>query len=246
MVDELTNNAPEVVEQVATPEESVAVSAQKESDKENNMRNLRERAEVAERRAQELQRYLEMQYSQQQPKQPQQVQESVSNFDLDIDEDGYVDGKKFKKVVQTLFKQQQDDRKKYEEALQRNSVSQAEIQLKSQFSDFDSVVSKENLERLAVQKPALYRSIMASQDIYDRGYAAYEMIKSSNISGNDGYAHIDKKLEENRSKPRSAASASPQAGETPLTRVGDYDRRVLTEAKKEQIRRDVAAAKQRM
>ena len=116
------------------------------------------------------------------------------------------------------------------------------MRLKSQFNDFDSVVTKENLDKLASQKPSLYRSILSNPDLYDKGYTAYEFIKNSDILSGQ-YQEIDRKVEENRSKPRSAANVAPQSGDTPLARVGDYDRRILTEERKDQLRRQVEEAK---
>lgn len=126
--------------------------------------------------------------------------------------------------------------------INKNAMNQAEMRLKNQFTDFDSVVTKENLEKLAAQKPSLYRTIISSPDVYDKGYTAYEMIKSSGIIA-DQYQELDRRVEDNRAKPRSAANAAPQSGETPLARVGDYDRRVLTEERKDQLRRQVELAK---
>jgi hypothetical protein len=54
---------------------------------------------------------------------------------------------------------------------------------------------------------------------------------------------VDKRIEQNKNKPRSIANVAPQTGDTPLTKVGDYDRRILTEERKAEIRRQVEEAK---
>ena len=70
------------------------------------------------------------------------------------------------------------------------------------------------------------------------------MIKNGNISKKDSqYSNQDKRLEENKAKPRAIGNASPQAGDTPLSKVGDYDRRILTEERKDQLRKQVEEAK---
>jgi len=211
-----------------------------ESQKETSMRILRERAEAAERRAQELERMVQMNMSQQ----SQQKMHVVDNDDDDFDmsDDTYVEGKHLKKYVKNLKQELKNTKKQFEEYNQQNAMHQAEMRLKNQFNDFESVVSKENLEKLQQQKPVLYRTILANSDIYDKGYAAYEFIKSSGILS-DQYQELDRKVEENKFKPRSAASAAPQSGDTPLTRVGDYDRRILSEERKDQLRRQVEEAK---
>lgn len=242
MFDELDNTQQYAQEPVAQENnQPVQQQASQESQKEANMRILRERAEAAERRALELERMIQMNMNQSQPSTKMQVAEE-SEDDFDLSDDTYIEGKHLKKYVKSLKQELKNTKKQFEEFNQKNSLAQAEVRLKSQFGDFDNVVSKENLEKLAAQKPALYRSIMANQDIYDRGYTAYELIKSAGILGEE-YAYVDRKLEENKSKPRSAANVAPQTGDTPLTRVGDYDRRILSDERKEQLRRQVEAAK---
>ena len=240
MIDDTIQQVPEVTQEVAQQEPQQAEVAQKpvetpaESQKEVNMRLLRERAEHAERRAMELERMIAQ--KQQAPVSEPQEEE------LDISDDTYIEGKHLKKYVKSLKQELKNTKKEFEEFSQRSSLANAEIRLKSQFVDFDNVVNLQNLEKLSQQKPALYRSIMANQDIYDRGYTAYEMIKNTGII-EETYPSQDKKLEENRSKPRSVATVSPQQGETPLSHVGEYDRRVLTEERKDQLRRQVQEAK---
>lgn len=212
------------------------------SQKETSMRILRERAESAERRALELERMVQMNMSQQShSNQKMQIVESDED-DFEVSDDSYIEGKHLKKYVRNLKQELKNTKKQFEEYNQQHALNQAEIKLKNQFNDFDSVVSKENLESLQQQKPVLYRTILANSDIYDRGYVAYELIKNSGILS-DQYQELDKKVEENRSRPRSAATAAPQSGDTPLTRVGDYDRRILSEDRKEQLRKQVEEAK---
>lgn len=213
-----------------------------ESQKETSMRILRERAESAERRSLELERMMQINMSQQKHQQTNRLQIEEEDDYLDVNDDTYIEGKHLKKYVKNLKQELKNTKKQFEEYNQQNALHQAEMRLKNQFTDFDSVVNKENLEMLQHQKPVLYRTILANSDIYDKGYAAYEMIKSSGIL-NDQYADLDKKVEENRSRPRSAANASPQSGDTPLTRVGDYDRRILSEERKDMLRKQVEEAK---
>jgi len=210
--------------------------------KEVNMRILRERAETAERRSLELERMVQMNMSQQNQHNNKMQLADNDDDDFDMSDDTYVEGKHLKKYVKNLKQELKNTKRQFEEYNQQNAITNAEMRLKNQFNDFESVVSKENLEKLQQQKPALYRTILANTDIYDKGYTAYELIKNSGIlAGN--YQELDKKVEENRSRPRSAANAAPQSGDTPLARVGDYDRRVLTEERKDQLRRQVDEAK---
>jgi|SRR6185437_1875082 len=244
MFDELNNVSaehlyPEASEQ-NVPNEQSNVQVAQDSQKEVNMRILRERAEAAERRAQDLERMVQMNMSQNQQSNKMQIQDEDDDFDLS--DDTYIEGKHLKKYVKNLKQELRNTKKQFEEYNQQNALTQAEIRLKNQFNDFDSVVNAENIDKLKQQKPALFRTIMANADVYDKGYTAYELIKNSGIIS-DQYQEVDRKLEDNRSKPRSAANASPQSGDTPLTRVGDYDRRILSEDRKDQLRRQVEEAK---
>jgi hypothetical protein len=242
MLDQL-NEATEHLypaEQEQVIEKSQESAPAQESQKETSMRILRERAEAAERRSQELERMIQMNMSQQLHSKMNVVDNDDDDFG--VSDDTYIEGKHLKKYVKSLKQELQNTKRQFEEYNQQNALTQAEIRLKNQFNDFDSVVNKENLEKLQQQKPALYRTILANADIYDKGYTAYELIKHSGIIA-DQYQELDRKVEENRSKPRSAANASPQSSDTPLTRVGDYDRRVLTEDRKDQLRRQVEEAK---
>jgi hypothetical protein len=209
---------------------------ERESEKEANLRILRERAEAAERRAWEL----EQRMNQNQP--AQQNKEDEDDDEWDLSDDSFVEGKDLKKYVKKLKKTVKDTHKSLEEFRQRSALEQAELRLKSQFPDFESVVTEENIRKLQQADPVEYRSIMNSGDIYDRGYLAYKRLRDIGVS-HHAYEETDERLSSNKNKPRSASNASPQASETPLTRVGDYDRRVLTEERKAQLRRQVEEAK---
>ena len=240
MFDELTGNP---VHENPVQQEQAPVAEQprpQEAPKENNLRIMRERAEAAERRNLELERMIQMNMNQNQ--QSTKIQLVEEDDDFGISDDSYIEGKHLKKYVKTLKQELKATKKQFEEMHQSNAMANAEIRLKSQFSDFDAVVSPENVERLKTLKPALYRSIMANSDIYDRGYTAYELIKNSSMIA-ESYPEQDRKIEENRARPRSSSTAAPQVAETPLSRVGDYDRRILTKQRKEEILRNMEEAK---
>ena len=227
MFDEL-NTGVEQQEQV-TQEQPVAEQQAEQSKRDRNTQNLRERAEAAERRAADLERMVQANMSQQQAPKVE-----VEEDDFDISDDTYIEGKHLKKYVKSLRQELKNNKKQFEQYNQQSELTNAEIRLKSQFNDFENIVNEENLKRLEYEKPSLYRTILSSNNLYDKGYAAYELIKHSGIVNNK-YEDVDKKIEDNKSKPRSASNASPQQGQTPLGQVGDYDRRVLTEDRKKEI-----------
>lgn len=219
-------------EQQVEQQESPATS-QAQEQKEYNYRMLREKAERAEQRAAELERQFALQQ--------QRSQESAAeDEDFGISDDDYVDGKNLKKVVNKLKNEVRDTRKKLQEANEIRAVKDAEDQLRNRFSDFSEVLDPENVKRFAALYPREFNSITSHPDHYGRGLAAYNIIKNSGIiqKPNDETA----RLEANRSKPKSAATVSPSPADTPLTRVGDYDRRVLTEERRKQLYQEMRSA----
>lgn len=215
----------------------------RDSNSDQNWRLMRDRAESAERRAQELERMVQQNLNQNMPSQKIQLVEDDDD-DSDISDDSYIEGRQYKKQLKAVKKELKETRKQFQEIAQRTIIDQAEFKLKTQFPDFDQVVTTDNLQKLQMMKPSLHRSILSNDDIYDKGYTAYEMIKAVGISRE--YPEIDdndRRIEDNRTKPRSSANASPQSADTPLTRVGDYDRRIITEDRRNQLLRQVAEAK---
>lgn len=206
-----------------TPEQSPVVeqtAPQQQSDKEYNMRQLRERAERAERE-------LEMSRRQQQPEED----------DLGVDDDALLEGKQLKKY----HKQNKGNYQKTQAQLDQITNTLATLQLQTSRPDINSVVTDENLEKLSRLKPHIYRSIMANPDFVDRGLVAHDAI--STWIKPDKHQAADQKLEDNKSKPRASSSVGPSPSDTPLTRVGDYDRRVLSNADRDRIMRQVQEAK---
>lgn len=225
-------------------EEKPSVAAQSESpekvrpSKDENIQLLRARVEAAERRNQEFERYIQ---SLQQTQQPAAKQVEPDTDDFAIEDDTYVEGKQLKKYIKSLKNELQQTKKQFEEMSQTTTQSSAELRLKSKYSDFDSVVTPENVQKLAQLKPALYRSVMANADWYDKGESAYELIK--NVVKADEYQEQERRIEENARKPRAAAVAAPQASDSPLARFGDYDRLVLTEERRQQVLKRLEEAK---
>ena len=147
----------------------------------------------------------------------------------DIDDDSYVEGRKHKEVVNQLQKQQEQFQKFREE----QEAFQAEIKLRDKYSDFNQYVNEDNLKKLVDEDRELARTIYANQNIYDRGVAAYNIIKSRFASAK--YKDIDEKIDANLKKPRSISSSSAQAGDSPLAQVSQYDRRTLSDEDKKRL-----------
>ena len=234
----------EVVQEVQTqPTEQVeakveaTVAPKPESNKEYNLRILRERAEKAEARASELER--QRQFEQQRAPQPVKVESNDEDFD--IDDERYIEGKDFKKYLKGLKAEVRQTKQQIQEQTQLLQVQSAEQRLKDQYKDVDQVLTEENIKNLETIYPEEFESIKNNPNPYSKMKTAYTLIKNLNIA--ESTIQEDKKIAENKLKPRSAASAPSQGGETPLSKFQDYGRRILTEGQKDEIMRRVQAAK---
>jgi hypothetical protein len=221
-MEENLSSPVETTEVVEQPVQEVQ-QQQPMSDKEYNMRQLRERAERAERELEQARR----------SQQPQPSEED----DLGVEDDALLEGKQLKKY----HKQHKGNQQKTQAQLDQITTALAALQLRTDHPDINTIVTDENLEKLARVKPHIYRSIMANPDFVDRGKVAHDAI--STWVKPDKHIEQDRRLEENKAKPRTSSSVGPQQSETPLTRVGDYDRRILSNADKDRIMREVQLAK---
>jgi hypothetical protein len=249
-VEAMTNAQPE------TPVETQAqLIPKKETQKEYNIRVLREQKEAAERRAMELENTLKQrqqwemsnyakatsgQSAQYNPyNQPQQqTQDEIAISDEDL-----VDGRQFKKALNQV-------KQEYTRELQRiaaeTAANAAANRLKTQFADFDRVVTEDALKNFAAIYPEEFQSMTSNKDIYAAGKTAYNMIKNFGILDmqdepkqqqmRNNYQDQDRRIQNNMAKPRTAARVGMQGDGSTLGQLGSYGRRILTEADKEKVR----------
>lgn len=242
MFDELKQE--DTQQQVQTEQvETTQVEAPKvESNKEYNLRILRERAEKAEQRAAELERQRQYDLQQRQPSTPQPQQKVESNDeDITIDDESYVEGKDLKRYVRALKSEVRQTKQALQEQAQAMQVQVAEQRLRDQFKDVDQILTTENIKNLETIYPDEFESIKNNPNPYSKMKTAYTLIKNLSIA--ESFIKEDKKIAENKLKPRSAASVPAQGPETPLSKFEDYGRRVLSEQQKDDIMRRVQLAK---
>lgn len=221
-------------EQPAT-EESVQPVQAKESPADRNFRALRQKAERIERERDEALRKLQEVEAARQPN-PAATQEDV---EINIGDDDLAEGKHLRKVS-TKMKRLEEELKQYK---QQASLSAIEIKLKSQYPDFDKVVSKDNIEALKDSYPELAATLSASSDVYATAVSAYTMIKKFGIAQEEAPYDAEKILaQRNAAKPRPLASVSPQQGDTPLSRANAFANG-LTDELKAQLRKEMEDAR---
>lgn len=196
-------------------EEAVAPQSQKEI----NFNLLREKARKLEKERDEAIKIARELQGAQKAYEPEE--------DLELEEDLVeADSSRISKELKSLRREM----KGYQ---QQSSTLAVEAQLKSQFSDFDSTVTKENIEALRLVYPEIAQTINQSPDLYNKAVSAYTLIKRLGIQQEDIYKG-DKELARNNSnKPRPLVSVSPQQGNSPISQANAFANGLTDELKKQ-------------
>lgn len=207
----------ETVETTSAPEPVRDIPSQTESPKDRDWRAVRQQAEEAKalkREAEALARerdfYRQQAEQKQQPAQEDYRTEYEKQLSLQMEEQRQQTSRLEKEVAQ---------------AKQQAAISRAEQRLAKDYPDIYDVVSDENIKRLEYEYPHLYNSVIASSDVYTVGSAAYEMIMAKGIYKkpvNTLKQITESNINRNASKPRSVSTVSPQAGETPISKAGNF------------------------
>jgi hypothetical protein len=241
---EQVQEEPQVVAEqvVGEPQEEPKVVEKKNDTREYNMRVLRERAEKAERALAERER-LEAQRVQQPQHQSTPQSVPVVEEDFSVNDDDIIEGRHIKKYSQTVTREIKALREELKRQQQYQQQQQAMSKIQTAMPDFQNIVTEDSVKNLAAIYPDEYQAIGHVPDDYSRAKLAYTLIKNYGLSE----VHAPEqtaRIEENRSKPRTA-SAAPQSQQStsPLSSLGDYDRRTLSEDRKAQLRKMVSDAK---
>jgi hypothetical protein len=122
--------------------------------------------------------------------------------------------------------------------MKQTAEQTAEMRLRSQYPDFDKVMTLENVQMLSASYPELAKSINASTDLYDKAASAYTIIKKFGIYNEAPHDADKQKAVANTAKPRPLASVGSQKGESPLSRANAFAGG-LTEELKAQLRKEM-------
>jgi hypothetical protein len=201
----------------AEPQEPENIQ-QVETAQARNFRQMRERMDRLERERDEALRLA-------------QQRQQEEDLDIEVAPDELAEGKHIAKVQKQI--------KRLESQLMQN-------RLYAQYPDFDTIVSKENLEKLSEQHPEISATLQNTKDVYSAAASAYSIIKKLGIAEPTNYQAAREKeaIEKNLQKPRSIASVAPHRGNSPLSQVIDFAD-MTKDAKMEIFRRTQEAAKRR-
>lgn len=219
-----TQGQEQQVEQQEQQQEQQEQQVQQEAPQERNFRELREQNERLRKEQKELKRKAEELEAYK--KQFEQKQQASQN--QDIGEDDLVEGRHLKKYKQELEQYKQD----IESRIQQQS---ARVQLRQDFSDFDSVMTADNIQELEKKDPDLAYSISNTHDPYLQGKLAYKYIKKLNIVDDETQKEKDK-VHQNAQAPRPSQDVQ-QKNDGPLNYAYQYSQ--SPEEKRQQIRKQL-------
>jgi len=210
------------------------VEAQPANTADVNMANLRAAKEKAEQERADMASQLEELQKSNVTRGPDR-EEKVPDYG----DDDFVEGRVLKREIDALKKQMA--------AHKTQTVADTDaVKLKNKYSDFDSVVSNENLKKLRELDPDTAETIaLSNASIYNRGSAAYKRIKELGIVVADNHVQGRDNAQANVNKPRPSNSVAPQQGDSPLTMANAFTSGPLTEEKKALLRKEMNEAAKR-
>ena len=200
------------------------------SDLENNMTELRRQRWKAERERDEyLHRLTQLE---QQAQRSQSHQSNAQNSDDPaLNPDDLVEWKHVQKYIKKL----EDKIDNYHTTTSAISV---EAKLKSQYPDFDKIVTPENVEALRNSHPEIAATLTEGKDLYNKAASAYTLIKKLGIHKDMPAVDPENmnRAKQNAAKPRPLTSVSPQQGDTPLSRANAFANGMTDELRKQLIK----------
>ena len=230
MMEEEKSLPEEVVEQeeqVENEEQDAAEDNQQEYDEEvveqepkkqrpnsENIRALREDRERFQRERDEYYRRLQELENQRAAQQAPQQEPYTPPAPDDLVE---------WRQVERELKRRDEENERYRKQMEMASV---ESRLKSQFPDFDSVVSTDSVNRLNREEPELAMSIGSNKDPYTQAVAAYRAIKRMSPA-HDPFRDEKEKVVKNNAKPRPSNATS----KSPLTKADSFGKGLTQEQK---------------
>ena len=205
------------------------------SNKELNLRALREKAERAERERDELaRRFQEMELQRHQYQKP--TQQPMEEEGLGIGDSEIAEGKHLSKMDRKINKIQQQFDQRLQQQQQEYARALTQAQIKSQYPDFDYVVSQDNVAVLEARYPEIAKTLGSSNDLYSTAVSAYTMIKKLGIMPDEVQVQEKAQLMKNIAKPKPMASLSPQQGDSPLSKANAFANGLTKELKQQLLK----------
>jgi len=199
-------------EDIQTVEESPQQEpVQANSDLDENIKLLREskkreqeRAERAEFERDQMMKYVQSLNNPQAVQQPQQQPKTNS---LNLSKDDFVEPEHVNHIQDSV----EGLRQEVNEWKMRNEETTADLKLRSEFDDFNNIVTSKNVEDLLGQYPEMSEIVRGQAPLYTRGKATYRLIKKfmSEQANKAVNQNTEKTIQNNFNKPRPAVSVTP-------------------------------------
>ena len=146
-----------------------------ETQADRNFRALVEKTKRLERERDEAIRLAQAQQPQQKPEQ---------EFEFSKADDELVEAKDVKAILRE-FKSVKEQLKKHQ---QISTEMTEEAMIKSQYPDYDKVVTQENIEALREKDPDLFETLRSSTSFKAKAVSVYKQIKNNGLYTEDTFA----------------------------------------------------------
>lgn len=212
--------------------------AKPKEEQERNWKAFRDKQEQLqkelEKERQKREEYEQILY-QKLSSQTQEAKEEVDEF-ASISDDEWLTKKQSQKLAQKLAEEAVN------KALERERVRMSEenlpSRLTSQFQDFNSVVTEDNVRQLKTLEPEVAHALSQIGDKYAQAVAAYKYIKMI-VPKAQEQTEYKERVQKNAQKPGSLSSV----GSSSLSQAQNFERGLTPELKKQLLAEMQAASK---
>jgi len=234
-VEEVSQAQDQAVGQEGNPgQEQVG---QPENDKEYNFKQIREnnarlqaQLEQERREREQLQQMVEQKFADQlKPQAEEEVDELA-----DVAEDDWLTRKHAEKLAERRARE--IVKNMLAEENQKRAIQELPNRLKTEHADFESVVTKENVEYLKANKPHIAATLAATKDPYAQALAAYDAIKA--FCPTAQMKEEEDRMAQNAQKPGTLGAAQAPS---PLTEAKALERGLTPEMKAKYHKEMIAA-----
>jgi len=212
--------APEAKSEDQSPEQ---VQQSSEGSKEYNFARLRQKAEESERKNIELERKVKeltdaFEKKNAPPVEEDELSKLAPDDILTVEQAAKLSEKQAKKIVQ--------------EMLNKQEMASLPSKARSQFNDFDNIVTEENIKKLEMEEPGLAAACSKAPNPWE---ATYKVLKKFVLPQQEGKSiQADVKMKESMSRPASSNSVGRQG---PLSNANAW-----SEASKDDLYREMMDA----
>ena len=214
--------------EIAPPVEAEPALAQEtkqpvDSDADRNWRALRESQEQLRQEVEREKfknRLLEEEFAKRHKAAPVEQEEELPQLSPDdwltVDQHQKLTRKQTQEIVEAALAKERSKR----------AAEDLPNRIKSKYTDFDAVVSEENVTKLKALEPEIAAALGQISDPYAQAVAAYKYIKTLVPSVDPAVEASKQRIADNSRKPGSAAAAP-----SPLSQAGAYERGPSAEEK---------------